>query len=69
MKCLGSVNPMAIGYSSNHKYLKKLGDFSPQILDDEKLKGYLSDIHTIQLDNDLPPALDENEVEVQLGLW
>ena len=70
LKCLGSINPMAIGYISNHKYLKKLGDFFPQILDDdEKLEGYLSDIHTIQLDNDLPPALDENEVEVQLDLW
>ena len=24
LKCLGSINPMAIGYISNHKYLKKL---------------------------------------------
>ena len=37
--------------------MKRLGDFSPQILDDdEKHDGYLRDINQINLDTDLPPV-------------
>ena len=69
LKCLASLNPMSIGDSTNHKYLKKLGDFFPQLLDDdEKLEGFLKDVGSIQLDNCLPPAL-QNEKEVDLDAW
>ena len=58
-----------MGNSTNHKYLKQLGDFFPQILNsDERAELYLKDISNIQLDTSLLPAILDGK-EVELDDW
>ena len=68
--CLSGLDPTAIGHSASYACLKKLADFFPTILTStEKTDNYLKEISTLQLDESLPPALEENDIPVQLDLW
>ena len=40
LKCLASLNPVSIGGSTHHKYMKRLGDFFPQLLDTDIVRGF-----------------------------
>ena len=40
LKCLASLNPLSIGERTNHKYMKRLGDFFPQLLDTDLVGGF-----------------------------
>ena len=67
--CLSGLDPTAIGHSASYACLKKLADFFPTILTStEKTDNYLKEISTLQLDESLPPALEENDIPVQLDL-
>ena len=71
---LSSIDPCALGHTTTQKYLKKLGNLFPQILDsDELVDGYVTDISKINLDKELPPAMitkdDESVCPVELDDW
>ena len=66
---LSGLDPTAIGHSTSYACLKKLADFFPAILTStEKTDSYLKNISTLQLDESLPSALEENDVPVRLDL-
>ena len=68
--CLSGLDPTAIGHSASYAFLKKLADFFPTILmSTEKTDNYFKEISTLQLDESLPSALEENDAPVQLDLW
>ena len=68
--CLSGLDPTAIGHSTSYACLKKLADFFPSILmSTEKTDNYFKEISTLQVDESLPSALEENNVPVQLDLW
>ena len=70
LMCLSGLDPAAIGHSASYACLKKLADFFPTILTTtEKTDDYLKEISTLQFDESLPSALEENDVPVQLDLW
>ena len=71
---LSSIDPCALGHTATQKYLKKLGNLFPQILEsDELVDGYVTDISKINLDKELPPAMitkdDESVCPVELDDW
>ena len=69
LMCLSGPDPTAIGHCASYACLKKLADFFPTILmSTEKTDNYLKEISTLQLDESLPSALEENDVPVQLDL-
>ena len=70
LMCLSGLDPTAIGHSASYACLKKFADFFPTILTTtEKTNNYLKEISTLQFDESLPYALEENGVPVQLDLW
>ena len=70
LMCLSGLDPTAIGHSASYACLKKFADFFPTILTTtEKTNNYLKEISTLQFDESLPYALEENGVPVQLDFW
>ena len=68
--CLPSLDSTTIEYSTIYSCLKTSVDFCPVIFTNlEKTNIYLKETSSLQLDGNLPSALDENDVSLQLDLW
>jgi hypothetical protein len=69
LTCISALDPTARGHTLTLKRLKRLPHLVKNVLNEEDMELYASEIYKYQVDRQLPPPVDEDGKQIQIDIW